>query len=57
MAMTRRHFPSLRLLVFALLLSLTSLRCNSAANPSSLWLSYAQSELNLVLIDFEPPPF
>jgi len=31
--------------------------CDEEKNPPSLWLSYAQSELNLVLIDHEPPPF
>ncbi len=32
--------------------------CQSATkNPSQLWIDYYQSELNLVLVDHEPPPF
>lgn len=27
------------------------------ANPRSLWLYFAQREVDLVLIDHEPPPF
>jgi hypothetical protein len=27
------------------------------ANPASLWVSYSQTEINLVLVDHEPPPF
>jgi hypothetical protein len=27
------------------------------ANPPSLWLSFSQREINIVLVDHEPPPF
>lgn len=30
---------------------------SSTKNPSQVWLDYYQSELNLVLVDHEPPPF
>ncbi len=41
----------------ALLVTL-SLSCQpSARNPAALWINYLQSELNLVLVDHEPPPF
>ena len=29
----------------------------AARNPAALWIDYLQSELNLVLVDHEPPPF
>ncbi len=41
-------------------LCLVLLACSPSApngNPASLWLSYAQTELNIVLVDHEPPPF
>ena len=32
--------------------------CQPAArNPQALWINFFQSELNLVLVDHEPPPF
>jgi hypothetical protein len=48
------------LLIGALLGALCS--CSSSTplagpNPASLWLSYAQREVDLVLVDHEPPPF
>jgi hypothetical protein len=27
------------------------------SNPASLWLSFAQREVDVVLVDHEPPPF
>jgi hypothetical protein len=40
------------------LLLLLSLSCQSNThNPAALWIDYLQSELNLVLVDHEPPPF
>jgi hypothetical protein len=52
--MSRLFRPLLSLLALLAILS-----CGSPppANPASLWLSYAQSELNLVLVDHEPPAF
>lgn len=26
-------------------------------NPPSLWLNYSTREIDLVLVDYEPPPF
>lgn len=26
-------------------------------NPSSLWINYSMREIDLVLVDYEPPPF
>jgi hypothetical protein len=41
------------------LLCLALAGCPSApaANPASLWLDFSQREVNLVLVDHEPPPF
>jgi hypothetical protein len=39
------------------LLVLLSCDRGPAQNPSSLWLSYSQSEINLVLVDHAPPAF
>ena len=48
---------SLGTLLGALLLTQV-LGCQPAArNPAALWIDYWQSELNLVLVDHEPPPF
>lgn len=43
----------------ALLGALFALSCEQAPikNPASLWISYSQLEINLVLVDHEPPPF
>jgi hypothetical protein len=40
-------------------LALALLGCGPAgtSNPPSLWLSYAQREVDLVLVDREPPAF
>ena len=47
----------LRAALGSLLLTM-SLVCQPAArNPAALWIDYLQSELNLVLVDHEPPPF
>ena len=47
---------------FACLLTLLCglLSCDSTpstTNPPSLWLGIAQREIDLVLLDHEPPPF
>jgi hypothetical protein len=44
--------------VCALLLSLAG--CTDSgpqSNPSSLWINYSMREIDLVLVDYEPPPF
>lgn len=43
----------------ALLVTSGLLGCDGAGqpNPPSLWLDYGQTELQLVLVDHEPPPF
>ncbi len=51
-----RKVAGLCSLLFAVLLTLSCDK-GQGQNPTSLWLSYAQSELDLVLIDHEPPPF
>lgn len=44
--------------VIGSLLVTLSIGCQLAArNPAALWIDYLQSELNLVLVDHEPPPF
>jgi hypothetical protein len=50
-----RH-PLAILGIFALLL-VGAVRCNTPQNPRSLWISYSQREIDLQLIDHEPPPF
>lgn len=62
-AVPSRLGPALRrgatLLVLALLCAV-GLRCDSTPsnqNPSSLWIGINQREIDLVLIDHEPPPF
>lgn len=52
---TRLHLLALR--VAGLLCALALLGCQSTANPASLWINYSQREIDLVLIDYEPPPF
>ena len=56
--MAFRLLPRLASLL-PLLLALMFASCDQtpARNPPSLWLSYSQLEINLVLVDFEPPPF
>jgi hypothetical protein len=39
------------------LLALFAAGCGPGGNPSSLWLSFAQREVDIVLVDHEPPPF
>lgn len=49
-----------RALTALLLLGLAGAGCGpgtSASNPTSLWLSYSGREIDLVLVDHEPPPF
>ena len=44
--------------LLCLLLVVLSISCQSSSrNPDALWINYLQSELNLVLVDHEPPPF
>lgn len=40
-------------LVWALALS----ACAGPANPASLWVSHGAREVDLLLIDHEPPPY
>jgi hypothetical protein len=52
----RRRGP----LALLLVLLAVALRCDStpsSVNASSLWIGIAQREIDLVLIDHEPPPF
>lgn len=49
-----RRFASL-LVLFCGLLSCDS--SPSDTNPTSLWIGIAQREIDLVLLDHEPPPF
>jgi len=51
--------PSVRRRIFALLtlLVVATLHCETAQNPRSLWINYSQREIDLQLVDFEPPPF
>lgn len=52
----RRRGP----LALLVVLLAVALRCDSTpsnANPSSLWIGIAQREIDLILIDHEPPPF
>lgn len=44
-------------LFFSALFFSFSCERSDAKNPTSLWINYAQSELHLVLVDHEPPPF
>ena len=56
LAWIRRRGPAVLLLV----LLAVALRCDStpaSVNPSSLWIGIAQREIDLILIDHEPPPF
>lgn len=56
LAWVRRRGP----LALLLMLLAVALRCDSTpsnANPSSLWIGIAQREIDLVLLDHEPPPF
>lgn len=45
----------------AVLLAAAALGCGPSTpepqNPPTLWLSFSQMEINLVLVDHEPPPF
>ena len=45
--------------VLSLVTLLTACACGPepARNPASLWLSFAEREVDLVLIDHEPPIF
>ena len=52
----RRRGP-LALLVVLLAVALRCDSTPSSGNPSSLWIGIAQREVDLVLIDHEPPPF
>lgn len=40
---------------------LSSLSCGSRpsydGNPPALWVNYSTREIDLVLVDYEPPPF
>lgn len=45
-----------RLLILITLFAVSA-SCGKAENPRSLWINYGQREINLVLVDFEPPPF
>ena len=40
---------------------LTVLACDSrptySGNPPTVWLNYSTREIDLVLVDYEPPPF
>ena len=40
---------------------LAALGCDSrpsySGNPPSVWLNYSTREIDLVLVDYEPPPF
>ena len=41
-----------------LLLALCLGACaESGKDPASLWVSYGQREVDLILVDHEPPPF
>jgi hypothetical protein len=40
-----------------LLIGLLGCQIVPAANPASLWIYYSQREVDLVLVDYEPPPF
>ena len=58
--MFRAILTRLRPLIFLvgiLALAATELHCGSTQNPASLWINYGQREINLILVDFEPPPF
>ena len=50
---------SLRLLLIATvaLVLVTGASCETGQNPTSLWINYSQREIDLQLVDFEPPPF
>lgn len=41
----------------ALLLLLLACGPRPSANPASLWVYHGEREVDLVLVDFEPPPF
>lgn len=47
----------LRILGVLALLIVAAVRCDTAQNPRSLWINYSQREIDLQLVDFEPPPF
>lgn len=57
--MAPKSFSSRFRCLLALLGALVMLSCEQTPlkNPASLWLSYSQLEINLVLVDHEPPPF
>lgn len=45
-------------LFFTLTLALALSACSDdSANPRSLWINYSMREIDLVLVDYEPPPF
>lgn len=48
---------TLRILGVLALLVVALSRCDTAQNPRSLWINYSQREIDLQLVDFEPPPF
>ena len=48
----------LRLLLLGLLAFLScDRRPTYDGNPPSLWINYSTREIDLVLVDYEPPPF
>ena len=58
----RFRFPAvlaLRLLLVGCLLA--CLHCDQRptynGNPPALWMNYSTREIDLVLVDYEPPPF
>lgn len=57
--MAPKSFRSRFRCLLALLGAMVMLSCEQTPlkNPASLWLSYSQLEINLVLVDHEPPPF
>jgi len=52
-------FLALRLLLVGCLLACLSCeqRPTYDGNPPSLWMNYSTREIDLVLVDYEPPPF
>jgi hypothetical protein len=49
--------PPRHILHVLVLLVVAALHCDTAQNPRSLWINYSQREIDLQLVDFEPPPF
>jgi hypothetical protein len=50
-------FLKMTLALLACALAMSAWGCAGPANPASLWVSHGEREVDLVLIDHEPPPY